>query len=296
MNDDDQKREWTGSWIPKQIWTREGLSWMEKCLWAEINNLEGDQGCFASNEYLAKKMGSSPASIANIISRFRADGLIKDVGFDGRRRFIRAVTPALTPTLTLPSPTGEPSLNPHVNIDNRVEKSLEHTPIVPKPVEAKASPIAPKTERSETSKPLKAKGKLQLRAEALFNRRVDTPLSVAEDRALRAAKPCIIATAEEDWLALEKFYSAPQAQTFARKSFAVLLNNWNGELERARAWCKERNITFGQPAAAARPEDVEPEGWREYLAKAYPGHDLHTGAWRSISRANRLDFIREIAA
>jgi hypothetical protein len=142
----------------------------------------------------------------------------------------------------------------------------------------------------------KAKGPLQLRAEALFKRRESTPLSPAEARAMKGARPCIVATSEEEWMALERFYAAPKEGTFRRHELAQLLNNWNGEVIKAVEWCKERNITFGQPAAAARPEDVEPEGWRDYLAKAYPGHDLHTGQWRSISRANRLDFIREIAA
>lgn len=274
---------------------------MEKCIWAEISNLDEDRGCFASNEYLAKIMDSSPASIANSVSKLRKMGLIVDVGFDGRRRFIKAIVPsALTCGLTLPSPVGEPCLNPAVNIDTRVDSSLEKTPIVPvanQPAVVQApKPIAPDGAPLAPEKKALIKGKLQLRAEALFRRTADKPLDASEARALKGAKQAILSTTEEDWLFLERFYAAPQAETYARKGFAQLLNNWNGEITKAREWCKSRGISFGQPSAAVRPEDVEPDGWREYLAETYPDHNLHTGAWRSISRANRIDFIREIAA
>lgn len=118
-------RQWTGTWIPREIWITQSLTWMEKCLWAEISNLDGGQGCFASNDYLAEKMGSSTASIANMISKLRRLGFIKDAGFDGRRRHIRAVNPDLTLELTLIQSGGEGSINPPVNIDKRLEKRVE---------------------------------------------------------------------------------------------------------------------------------------------------------------------------
>jgi len=80
------------------------------------------------------------------------------------------------------------------------------------------------------------KGPLQLRAEKLMHRRPETPLTVAEDRAFKKNKAAIVATAEEDWLALEAYYAAPQDETFSRKDLAALINNWNGEIDRARKW------------------------------------------------------------
>jgi DNA-binding Lrp family transcriptional regulator len=133
-----EQRQWTGTWIPREIWANDSMSWLEKCLWAEISNLDDNRGCFASNEYLAQKMDSSPASIANMISKMRKAGLIVDCGFDGRRRFIKAINPqvkpALTQPLSLPSSPSEPCFNPPVSIDNRGEKRGENslkTPIVP---------------------------------------------------------------------------------------------------------------------------------------------------------------------
>ena len=83
------------------------------------------------------------------------------------------------------------------------------------------------------------KGPLQLRAEAIFHRRIDTPLDRAEKKAFREAKKAIEETSEEEWLALERFYAFPQQETCSRKSLATLVNNWNGEIERAKAWKSE---------------------------------------------------------
>ena len=80
------------------------------------------------------------------------------------------------------------------------------------------------------------KGPLQLRAEAIFRKRIDTPLDASEAQAFRKAKPALEATTEDDWLALEAFYRLPQSETRTRTSLAVLLNHWNGEIQRAHAW------------------------------------------------------------
>jgi hypothetical protein len=87
----------------------------------------------------------------------------------------------------------------------------------------------------------KSKGPLQLRAEALMNRRPETPLTAKESRAFSKNRKAIEATTEEDWKALEAFYKAPQEQTFARKDLATLVNNWNGEIDRAKKWLAAPN-------------------------------------------------------
>ena len=115
------------------------------------------------------------------------------------------------------------------------------------------SPLPPSgdVEGSDSkAKATKPKGPLQLRAEALKGRRIDTPLTTAEARALKNAAPAIKATTEDDWKALEVYYAAPQTETFSRKDFGALLNNWNGEIERARAWQKAppKQHTTTQPS------------------------------------------------
>jgi biotin operon repressor len=129
-------RQWTGTWIPREIWESQTLTWMQKCLWAEIKNLSGKVPCWASNGYLADKMGSSVSSIANMISELRQAGLIVDVSFDGRRREILAIyKQGLTHGTSQGSPSGECRTNPQVNQDKRVEKSREEY-ITPSGVES----------------------------------------------------------------------------------------------------------------------------------------------------------------
>jgi len=97
-----------------------------------------------------------------------------------------------------------------------------------------------KSREDKNNTPVVPKGTLQLRAEKLFNRRVDTPLTDAERRAFRKNKPAIEATSEAQWQALERFYAAPQEETFSRKDLATLVNNWNGEIDRALKWTPGR--------------------------------------------------------
>lgn len=106
------EKQFKGVWIPVEIWEAEGLSWMEKCLWAEISSLgTEDKPCYASNAYLAEMFNSSEASIANMISKLRSLNMIKNIAYDGRHRKIVAIIPSQT------SPTNEVRLNPQVKSD-----------------------------------------------------------------------------------------------------------------------------------------------------------------------------------
>jgi len=74
-----------------------------------------------------------------------------------------------------------------------------------------------------------------------MHRRPETPLTAAEQRAFKKNRAAIQATTEDQWKSLEAFYAAPQQQTFARKDLATLINNWNGEIDRATAWTRNPN-------------------------------------------------------
>lgn len=81
------ERHFKGVWIPKEIWDSTKLSWMEKCLLAEINCLDDEKtGCTASNAYLARKFNTTAQTIVNALSRIRAVGLLETIAFDGRKR------------------------------------------------------------------------------------------------------------------------------------------------------------------------------------------------------------------
>jgi len=60
-------RNFKGVWIPKEIWVDTNLTWMEKLFITEINSLDADKGCFASNDYFSKFFGLSKGRCTQII-------------------------------------------------------------------------------------------------------------------------------------------------------------------------------------------------------------------------------------
>ena len=110
-------RDFKGVWIPKELFLNETLSWAEKILLIEIDSLDKNgQGCFASNEYLAKFVQLSEGSLANLIVKLMNKGYIIKKGFDGRKRYI-SVNPDLTKILTQTSQKDELSLHKNMNSD-----------------------------------------------------------------------------------------------------------------------------------------------------------------------------------
>ncbi len=89
-------RDFKGIWIPREICLHPELSPLAMMVWANIHSLfcREKQGCYATNEYLASKFRVSESHISDTISNLKALGLIVEVSFNGRTRFLRAVVPA----------------------------------------------------------------------------------------------------------------------------------------------------------------------------------------------------------
>lgn len=64
-------RDFKGVWIPKQVFLDERLNAIEKLILAEVDSLdvEGSEGCFASNEYLAKFCQCSVTKVSTSVSK-----------------------------------------------------------------------------------------------------------------------------------------------------------------------------------------------------------------------------------
>ncbi len=69
-------RAFKGIWIPKEIWLDKELSWIEKFLLVEIESLDNEQGCWASNDYFASFFGVSKDRISKLISGLNKEGYI----------------------------------------------------------------------------------------------------------------------------------------------------------------------------------------------------------------------------
>lgn len=88
--------------------------------------------------------------------------------------------------------------------------------------------------------PVTDKSPSQIRAEAIFNRRLTTPWGRHELTAWeKKGKAVVESTPEEDWRLLERFYAAKESPgniLYRRKDLATLINNWAGEIDKARKW------------------------------------------------------------
>lgn len=73
----DEKRDFKGIWIPAEIWLSRDLSVMEKLFLLEIDSLDNDQGCFASNAHFADFFDISKGRCSQIIKSLEAKKLIK---------------------------------------------------------------------------------------------------------------------------------------------------------------------------------------------------------------------------
>jgi len=126
---EEPKPQFKGVWIPASIWESPLLTWTEKCLLAEIDCLSRKGNCFASNAYLALKMGMTEGSIANALSKLVKGKFILHMGFRGRKRQILVAQnvqsdPQLHIKVKVGSFKSEGTLHQEVNIENRVEKKM----------------------------------------------------------------------------------------------------------------------------------------------------------------------------
>ena len=60
---EQQERTFKGIWIPKEIWLNNELTLQEKVILVEIDSLDNDDGCFASNKYFSEFFGISAGRV-----------------------------------------------------------------------------------------------------------------------------------------------------------------------------------------------------------------------------------------
>lgn len=88
---EENNRDFKGVWIPREVWLDKRLSAIEKIVLIEIDSLDiGENGCFASNEYLAEFCQCSQTKVSNAISKLIEFGYLELKSFDGRQRFLQS--------------------------------------------------------------------------------------------------------------------------------------------------------------------------------------------------------------
>lgn len=87
---EEQSRDFKGVWISKTVWLDERLSALDKIIFAEIDSLDGEHGCFANNSYLAKFCQCSETKVSTTISKLISLGYLEVVSFNGRNRTLKS--------------------------------------------------------------------------------------------------------------------------------------------------------------------------------------------------------------
>lgn len=121
-----EQRAFKGVWIPAEVWLSDELTIYEKAVYAEIDSLDGENHCWASNEYLAKFCKMSEVTISRSISKLIQLGFIEKLSFDGRQRVL-AVNKNISQIRETYLPD-KSELSPSENlllIENKKENSIE---------------------------------------------------------------------------------------------------------------------------------------------------------------------------
>lgn len=120
-------RDFKGVWIPKQIWLDTRLNALDKVIFVEIDSLDvGENGCWASNEYLADFCQCSTWKISSAIKKLTENGYITVESFDGRKRKIKSRLSLFKgqPCENQKSDFGNPQ---GTNIDNNTENNTNNS-------------------------------------------------------------------------------------------------------------------------------------------------------------------------
>ena len=118
-------RKFNGVWIPKEIWLDKTLNFIEKVLIIEIDSLDNDTGCYASNSYFAEFFDTSDRNIRRFISSLSEKGWILIHNPDSRKRTIR-INPDKTVLVTRTKPSGQPGQNRPLLNNNTEENNTEN--------------------------------------------------------------------------------------------------------------------------------------------------------------------------
>lgn len=125
---ENQERAFKGVWIPKEIWLDTNLSALDKAIYAEIDSLSTENGCYASNGYLAEFCQCSEVKVSRAISTLRKLGYIELASFNGRQRVLKVCLIKKTRQSSKKDKAEEPSkhyYNDYNSLLNNKEKEIK---------------------------------------------------------------------------------------------------------------------------------------------------------------------------
>jgi DNA-binding MarR family transcriptional regulator len=96
---EEKERDFKGVWIPKEVWLSKNLTLQEKAFMVEINSLDNENGCWASNDYFAEFFMLSKDRVKKIMKSLEEKnmitrGVVREKGsYKIKRRIIKVVSP-----------------------------------------------------------------------------------------------------------------------------------------------------------------------------------------------------------
>lgn len=100
----ENNRKFKRVWIPADYWLDENLSIMEVVILTEIDSLDGENGCFASNKHFADFLGVTSGRASQLITDLKEKGYIQvtyTTNNNVTQRIIRVVNKLNTPVKKL---------------------------------------------------------------------------------------------------------------------------------------------------------------------------------------------------
>ena len=119
----DNNRDFKGVWIPKAVWLDGDLNALDKVILVEIDSLCGEDGCFASNDYLASFCQCSPSKVSKAVQKLTGLGYLKVESFDGRNRVLRSMLVNFTRQPSKKCQAASQNM-PAINIDSNIESNI----------------------------------------------------------------------------------------------------------------------------------------------------------------------------
>ena len=161
-------------------------------------------------------------------------GIPATVNFRLSNKFYQFVQSSFTQSGKLDFPKAENlfRLSGETNSESTTKTTTDNTPIPPTSATPPCVPVVKTCKKKNTSR-VSENTTTMIRIGSWFRREPTTRWSVDEARRLEGVNP-----SEEELLMMEKFYTAPKGETtqYRRHDVVTLLNNWTGELDRARTF------------------------------------------------------------
>jgi len=79
------KPSFTGVWIPVEVFQMDTLTITEKVVYGIVNALDNEEGCYASNGYLAQTLQLSDRQVKNVLKTLIDYQLVVRIELDGKR-------------------------------------------------------------------------------------------------------------------------------------------------------------------------------------------------------------------